>query len=586
MKLLNNLNVRVKGITKAGLRFPATFLLLAIIAVLNAISIELHYDYEKIILALAVGVFISADAQVLYERFGKVFYHRVLLYLVVVVLTIGYYLALLPLSNISQEASVRTIVAVFALFIAFMWVPCIKNDNDFNAVFLINFKSFFTTAFFSVIIWGGISLIIAAVNQLLFHVSSTAYSHVTNIIWVLFAPIFFLSMIPIFNSSSKEKEKLEKSSLYPGFLEKLISYILIPLTAVYSLVLIIYIIKTIAIQNWADNLLEPLILSFCLAVIIIYILASGLKNSFARLFRLIFPKVLVPVALFQIIASSINAYSSGIVLGRYFVLMFGLYSMISGILLSFIPLKKNGMLAAIVIVFAVITITPPIDGFTVSRISQTAIFTDTLEKNDMIDGNDIVSRADISKEDKNAISKSLQYLNNMGELKDIKYLPEGFNLYSDFEKTFGFSLYDNSSQVASPVQNYSLDPQQPVGIGNFEYMSNISLPFSNDLQNTISSFTKAGIDYKLVYSVSGKTTVIKIIKGSTEIISAEINPMIDSIAENSSDITKGFISQDKLTFDVSNNNAKMRVIFQNISINNRADDIPFHGSAYVLFTIN
>ena len=56
-----------------------------------------------------------------------------------------------------METSIRTAVTSFALLFAFIWVPVIKSKINFNQSFMITFKSFFNTVFFSGIIYAGLS---------------------------------------------------------------------------------------------------------------------------------------------------------------------------------------------------------------------------------------------------------------------------------------------------------------------------------------------------------------------------------------------------------------------------------------------
>ena len=54
----------------------------------------------------------------------------------------------------------------------------------------------------------------------------------------------------------------------PKFFEILISYIIIPLIAVFTIILLVYIIKNIGGEFWSDNLLEPMIVSYSIFVIV------------------------------------------------------------------------------------------------------------------------------------------------------------------------------------------------------------------------------------------------------------------------------------------------------------------------------
>lgn len=202
---------------------------------------------------------------------------------VVVLLTAGYYLIIRPAPNLSMEIEVRTAVAMFGLLWAFIWVPVIKSSVCFNQSFMIAFKALFNSAFFSAIIFGGISIILAAFNELIVTINYTAYPHTANLVFVLFGPMYFLSLIP--NYSEAKEESIKKAAHIPKFLEILLSYILIPLLAVFTLIIVLYIVKNINGQFWTDNLLEPMLVSYAITVILLYILVSDIDNKFTIMFQ-------------------------------------------------------------------------------------------------------------------------------------------------------------------------------------------------------------------------------------------------------------------------------------------------------------
>lgn len=92
----------------------------------------------------------------------------------------------------------------------------------------------------------GISAIFYATDYLLFNIDYKMLTHLLNIVGPLFAPIYFLSMTPLYPGKREEMipdeawakrgETLERQFMVPRFLEVLISYIIIPLTAIYTLI--------------------------------------------------------------------------------------------------------------------------------------------------------------------------------------------------------------------------------------------------------------------------------------------------------------------------------------------------------------
>ena len=587
MKLLKSVWCKLGGISKAVVRFPIVFLALVTLTTINAVSIENEHDFSKQLFSLVFAVFCFIVASVLSEHFGKTFVTKIIFDLVAAFVSIAYYLMILSSNHITTSIRVKTIVAIFALFISFIWIPSIEAKVNFNAVFMSVFKAIFTSAFYSAIIWGGISLIIAAIDALLINVNENAYSHTANIVWVVWAPMLFLSLIPLFSGNEIDDERVKKASSCPRFLEVLLSYVLVPLAAVYTIVLLLYIVKTIYTSNWNDNLLEPLILSYCIAVLLLYILLSDLKNRFATIFRKVFPKLLVPIALFQIVSSAIIVYSEGIVHSRYFVLMFGLYSVICGILLSILPPQKNGIIAVLAIAFALVCIIPKIDAFSVSYASQRALVQNTLEKNNMLNDNIITPNSNISDDDKIKITKAVSYFESVNELKRLEFLPQNFETYKDFKDTFGFetsNVYVPNDQVS---KSYTLDSSQPMEIGSYDYLSHINLQMPSEIANQeYGSVTKDGEQYSLLLNVNDNDGAIMIVdSNNNEIISVPLETLFDSIYNIDSASIKGEVSADKMTFDCDNSAAKLRVVFQNVSIYDSGSKINRYADAYILFTI-
>ena len=301
---------------------------------------------------------------------------------------------------------------------------------------MITFKSLFNSLFFSGITYAGLSLIILAIDQLLFRVSNTVYPHTANIVFVIFASMYFLSLIPIFpgavddnkdqEQNDFQNETIQKAAHVPKFLEVLISYIIVPLIAVFTFILLVYILKNIGGEFWTDNLLEPMLVAYAITVILVYILASEINNSFTKWFRKISPKILVPIVIFQIASSILSVGETGITYGRYYVILFGVFAAIAGVLLSFLPVRKNGIIALLLIVFSAISIVPPVDAFTISRTSQTETLKNVLVKNNMLENNRIKANASISNKDKEIITNAVSYLSMMEYTNKIDWFPKAF----------------------------------------------------------------------------------------------------------------------------------------------------------------
>ncbi len=591
MKHIYKLQDRLRGLNDAIARYPLTAAFLLAAAVLNAFEINTGKDYSKLLITFVVGAFLGAVLQVAYERFFYRAVNRVILIGAAVILTAGYYLIILSAPNLGMEIGIRTSVALFALLIAFVWVPVIKSEVSFNESFMAAFKSFFNSLFFSGVIMGGISIIIAAIDQLLFAVDYKAYSHSANIVFVLFAPMYFLSLIPIYpgaadNEKAQEiidarKERIKGAAHCPKFLEILISFIIIPLIAVFTVILLIYIIRNIGGTFWTDNLLEPMLVSYSITVILLYILASRLENKFTIFFRRIFPKVLVPIVLFQIVSSVLSLGDTGITHTRYYVILFGIFAAAAGVILSFIPVRKNGIIAAMLIAFALVSIIPPVDAFTISRISQTDMLKKVLLKNNMLENNLIKPNASIPEEDKKTIVKAIDYLRMMEYTDKIQWLPDDFSRYGDFYKTFGFNEYEAPGNMNQQVY-LNIEEKTAIDIAGYDSFTRANVYISgNNITDKISDIMKSGKAYTLTKQASKDQCDIYL-KGENnqELIRFSTREIFDKFYNYSS--SRGLISAEQATFSKENDSAKITLVVQNLNID-KASNQTYYGADFYIF---
>lgn len=599
MKFIDKIREKLSSLVEALSRYPLTVAFLVAAAVVNAMAIHQDVDYTRYLLTFLVGAFLGFALQAAWERFSEKTSYRMAAMGLGLVLTLGYFLIVRQYTSTSTETWIRTSVALFALLIAYIWVPVIKSEISFNQSFMATFKAFFNALLFSGVLFGGITLIITAIDLLLFRVSDKSYLHTLNLVGMLFAPIYFLSLIPIYPGASDKnrspeqlehnQEKVERSCLCPKFLEVLVSYIVIPLLAVYTVILIIYILGNITGDFWTDSRLEPMLVSFAIAVILIYILASSLENKVAEWFRKIFPKVLVPIVLFQIVASVLRIQETGITHDRYYVIIFGIFAAVSGILMCFMPVRKNGIIAALLIGFSLFSIIPPVDAFTISRANQMGRLTDTLVENNMLENNTISPNTSISEADKKIISDSVNYLAMMEYTKEISYLGEDFDVYQDFYNTFGFYRYEENPYRQDSVY-LNLNQQSPLDISGYETFVVANFNVEDIKQDTvITEFEQNGKRYTLSRE---KTAIPGILILSDEsgvelmrIDMKEVFDQFDTSQGGSYQISKDFMSAEEATFTQENDKAIISMVAMFVAIEKSGSEPMYNGDFYILVHI-
>ncbi len=578
---------KLKGLSNAIIRYSVTTGFLIAIAVINAISIQRVDTYPKLLMSCIVGAMLCATMQAVWERFFSRFTQWIILLLSGVVLTVFYYLIIQNASDYSAELSLRTTIAIIALYMIYSLIPTIKSKVSFNDNFMIIFKAMFQTIFFSVILFGGCSLVIAAFHLLIRDVNQNIYLHTGNIIFSLFGPIYFLSRIPVYpvieegdtDNATEQEKQVVNAATCPKFLEVLISYIIIPLTTIYTVILVFYIILNIRGKFWTNNLLEPLIVSYAIAIILVYLLASKMENKLTQFYRLVFPKVLVPIVIFQILSSFLRIQDVGITHDRYYVILFGVYAAASGVIMSLLSVKRNGLLAAVLIGFAIVSIVPPIDAFTISRYSQENMLRRVLRKNEMLKKDKIIANSNISDDDKKKIAIAVEYLDRMGYAEKISWLPDEFNAYEDFYDLFGFYQYDIPNKDIVNIF-VSRNPNMIYDIAGYDVMARTYVNMEEIDDSIISDIEKEGSRYRLLKEKSG--TFFKIILedvNNKEVIHFDTKEIFTKYRNFSMEKTQ--LTKEDASFLVENEEIKMMMVVQEANMNRSADQEFYNAEVYI-----
>lgn len=599
MNVVKSLRNKLMGLIQAVNRYPLTMLFLLAAATVNVNMINNETEnYLKYLFAFLIGALLSVVAQQVFERFFTKVGERVLLMGGAIVFTAGYYFAIQSASTFNMEIGTKTGVTIFALLMAFIWVPSIKSKVTFNESFLSVFKAFFITVLFTAVIAGGLSSIIFAVDELLFSLDHKANAHALNIVFSLFAPIFFLSFTPPYPGKRDggmkgeelawQEKKVAKAVDCPKTLEILISYIIIPLTAVYTVILLAYVLLNIRGDFWTNNLLEPMLVTYAITVILVYLLASNLDNKFATVFRRFFPKVLIPIVLFQTIASVLRIGEMGLTHGRYYVIMFGVFAVIAGVIFSFFPIRKNGWVAVILIIFSAISIIPPVDAFTVSRTNQINLLKNTLSTNGMIENGEVVPNADITTKDKKTITRTVSYLDSMDYIDDIDWLPDKIFHYDNFKNTFGFEEVYDETGYGGDGQFAHLDWNRSptLNIENYDRMVHLYYdPYQ--MEKDAESAIPVEIDnkhYKLMQVSDEEDIYLSLAdeKGQ-ELIRFDAKQAFDKILNNQEELKGGkdSLTVEQATVTEENDVVRMSIVANNVDYYNSK----YNADIYVLIQI-
>lgn len=590
MKILTRIEQQLNDTIQAVGRYPLAFSFILSLTIANMFMIESNDEaMYRFSYTFIIGILLSIVFEHIYERFYVQIKVRMLLMWGALILTLGYFFLQDWPSFMSIQVGVRTSVIVLMSVLLMIWIPTIQSEFRFSQNVFVFFKNFFISFLYSFVLAIGISLIIALVNALLFTTGANVFLHFLNLVTSLFFPALFLSMMPVYIGARDQrlanKDQIVKKNKLLGLTEttpifdRLLSYIIIPLTSIYSGIILLYIMINITGDLWSEVLLEPLLVSFTVIVLLVYLLSLEVETKTADWFARIYPKVLLPIVLFQTMASIVKLTDTGVTYGRYFAILFGVFGTIMAVIYGFLNREKMGWIAPIFVVFGLISITPPLDAFSVSFFSQKASLEQLLEDNEMFNGGEIIPNATISEADKSQITEYINEFDYLNQLTKIDYLPDSILNDGAFESIFGFK----------PTYDYGTDDrfQFSVYLNTFERemlpISGYSHLMINHVEPGVSTqtvnFEHNGENYQFNQQMS-ETTFTFTIEDSDENTLVTFNGD-DVIQSLEADQYHREIMLDQATYSAETDEAKITVIIQNFDYYDQG----YYGNFYTLIDV-
>ena len=558
------------------LRFALVPLFLACLTVLISLQIEETFrnngqTITRLIFAAIFGAFLGTAFEFFTERFDRLIRIRWLLQAFAALFALLYYLVYTSPVKTDGIMIVRLLVICFALLAFYIWIPTLKKPENFSANALIHFKSFFISALYSLVLTLGLLAIYFAIDLLLVKLDDKIPGHIMNIMGTFFFPIYYLSLLPRFNSDKEEMAvKREAASSYPRFLEILVSYIAMPLITVFTAVLVVYLLKIIITLKWPVGELGPMVLGYSSVGLLLHVLCGRLTNRFAVLYRKFFPMALIPLVGLQLYSVFIRINAYGITESRYYLMLFSIYSIVCAMYLVATKNLKPGAIAILVACFAILSVLPPVDAFTVSRTSQLSRIEVIFARNHMLPHGKVVPGSNVSGGDQMEITNIMNYMDRMGHISYLKWLPADYMEYRDFEKVFGFSqTYSRDSQSPdnNTYFNANADQRLPLDISGYDTMLRAGIYNSGTGKIDSFNFKLGETAYRLdtARKASNDVTFAIIDAAGTKLSEFSVAPFLEKLQTTEVSGDKGMLPPERLTFDAESTAFRIRIIFQNIN---------------------
>ena len=544
MKIIDRINSTIVNMRSSVKRFPITVIISTILAISLIYLQESKLlgssrdTLEKVNLVLGLGIPLSLCIKLIIEKFFKENINiALLLHVIGAGLLVLYYFFFIP--DYDLVAGSRYFVTMVFLILSFLYIPRIKNDDDYEYYIMDMYYNFAITFIYSLVLYLGIAAIFLTIDGLFdVNIKGQFYYYMFLIVSLIFAISLFTSKIPRIEAQYRDVE-------YTKSLKILILYIVIPLVSIYTAILYVYFGKIIITMEWPRGLVSHLVLWYStISVGIIFLITPILEeNKLARTFKVWFPKIVLPILLMMFIAIWKRVDQYGITENRYYLIVLGLW--VSGIMLYF-SLKKplrNIIIPITLSIVMVNSVFGPLSSFAISKGSQNKRLEKILNANNMIENGKITPNESISSEDKKEINNIISYFNNKHELKAIKSLPNDVTINKiDSLTGFKYEAYNPYMYNDGIYFNYSVNEAETI-LDVREYDYYVSMNSWDQGEKNVDELKLKYNSNKNILIVSEADKLIKEVN-ITEIIQGIHDKQIDQGQE------KFNMKQEDMTYEV------------------------------------
>ena len=337
-------------------------------------------------------------------------------------------------------------------------------------------KSALIAAIYALVILLGLFFIAFAVESLIYEqLSEKIYAHIA--VWSAFAWFaFFLGYFPVFSPAQKT-EHFETAKRVPRFIEVLLLYVMIPLMAMLSVVLLIWVIQILAAGNWPSfNQLSVIFTIYSFIGIWLSLMVTAFTHGFAKWFRRLFPMVALVFLSFVFYALILQIGSHGLKLSEYFVSVMIIFAALSALVLLLLKARQQRLTGYLSIILIVVMVLPYTSFLDLPAAAQAARLRNELEAAEMFQDKQIVSAADpgrLSRETKEKITASTEFLLRNQEARQPDWFTSSIDTMNQFTTIFGFAAtYPEWDPGEQPLVKtvYLTMPAGSLPLSDYEHM--------------------------------------------------------------------------------------------------------------------
>lgn len=485
---------RLSNTLMAGMRrFPEVMVVcwICMVVCILAAHGRIVANFGHLIATIALGIPLALAIKLSVERFcpGQ-WYVRLVLDIAGIGILAAYYCLFVP----GYESPLRNAAFMLALIALCVVMPyCRRNDKFELFLFQLLTRGIVTVAYWLVISLG-LTTIVTLIKVLFFQAMSVSILDAWIVSAGLFLPAFFCAGIP----RSPAELAIQNT---PKWWYTYLSYIALPLLAIYTTLLYAYFAKILVSQQWPEGMVAPFVLWYALKVTAILILTYPYRQQhpWLKRFAVFAPRLLLPLLGMMFIAIGMRIQAYGVTESRYAVVAAGVF--MTGCMVYYIAAKtvKNTIIVSVAAALTFLSVVGPWSCFALSNYSQAQRFQALLIKNHLLqDGKLRKADPSLTENDKHELRAIIGYFQRQDQLPELPYLPPNSTPQRIYEalglsESFKAGFYHVHTQAAATVvrgMDYFVDAGSVNGEITLDPAS--KLVFAYDAASHALKITKAG----------------------------------------------------------------------------------------------
>jgi hypothetical protein len=403
----------VRGALAVLRRFPLVLLAGAVAAVAAMRLADELGDAERngqVLAAATLGIPLFVALALTAERRAWGLVTKVVVSLVAIGLLVWFAVAWRHWSDPVRAGRYVQLSGACHLLVAFLPYAGRVERNGFWQYNRSLFERAIVSALYTVVLYAGAAIALAALDKLFgVDVPGTGYLRLWFALGFVFNTWFFLGGVP------RDFAALEASRDYPVGIKAFTQYVLLPIVAVYLVILTAYLVKVLATWNWPSGWIGWLVSSVAavgiFSLLLVHPVARDAANRWVAAYARWFYIALLPAIVMLWLAIWQRVEQYGITERRYFLIVLSLW--LAGIAVHALITRSRSIrvIPASLCVVALLTLFGPWGAYRVSEASQVRRLAGLLQRNGLLaEGKARRAEGQVPEADRREISAVLRYL--------------------------------------------------------------------------------------------------------------------------------------------------------------------------------